>query len=100
MWTKRGRDMTAARLIVARNTDVLSDRYDVAEAAGKLEWLVAILDEKRFLLELLRELALERRSVVPVSEFRAALYLALGAIRAGDPWTAEMALLELLGSDD
>jgi hypothetical protein len=36
-------------------------RYDVAEQCGQIEWLAAVLDEKRFLRDLLRQLAHEGR---------------------------------------
>ena len=59
--------MTAVSLIAERN-ETISDRYDVAEAVYAFEWLEAVLDEKRFLVALLRELVREQRPAVATSD--------------------------------
>ena len=74
---------SAAGLIRERNVEVLGDRYDLAERFGAVEWCAAILDEKKFLVVLLRELAREQRAADPdaaetIGRLRAALDLLHG----------------------
>ena len=75
--------------LIERNQEI-GERYDVAESFGQLEWLAAILDEKQFLVELLR-------TIVAQPMLRRDLMLqALGAIRINDIDAAEAAILEAL----
>ena len=56
--------MSVASLLVEWSDD-LGDRFDVAEQCGAIEWCADVLDSKRRIVLVLRELVREQRVVDP-----------------------------------
>lgn len=71
--------MSAATLVTERNS-LLTDRYDVAESVLAFEWLEAVVEEKAFLVAVLREIVREQRPVATAQETLGRLHTLLGLL--------------------